>query len=235
MLNDTENPPSLDAFFNGSIDGLQDDHYVIHGNECDICDCDEKADPSEIVYQASSVSSTAITQAKTCPSPHLFHKLCLYTWLHTKLHKDEDATCPVCRTRLIMSARSERMQVCLEQLKSLVGQYNAVIENSLLRMNRIADGYQQAKQDQDDDSTDDAEKLELLNQQRALTTALRTALATNELAEQDLAECLDAIRRVEAYIAISDQVAHTSLSYLMAGQGVVEQEMPPTTAIRAHH
>ncbi|CAG5142732.1 uncharacterized protein ALTATR162_LOCUS1209 [Alternaria atra] len=162
MPNDMTTSPSLDAFFNESVDDLQDDHYVMHGTECDICGASEKVDLIEIVKQASYVSGTALVQTKVCQLPHVFHKLCLYTWLHTKLHKNEDATCPMCRTKFILSARSGEMKVYLEQLQSLVGRYNTVIEESALQMDQIGAAIKRAKQEHDD-STDEVKKLELLN------------------------------------------------------------------------
>ncbi|CAN9094536.1 unnamed protein product [Alternaria alternata] len=203
MPDDTATGLSLSTFFDESVDDLQEDYYVVHGKECDICGCDEKADPSDIVNQASSISSKAVVQTKTCPSPHVFHKLCLYVWLHTKLHKDEDATCPMCRTKFILSAHSKELHTYLELLQSLVERYNTVIEESLLQMNRIADKIKQAKQEEDD-STDDIRKLELSNIRKALTTAQRAATTTNDLAQQDLAQCSGAMRRIAAIIAMSD-------------------------------
>jgi hypothetical protein len=154
--------PSLDAFFNESVNDLQDDHYVMHGNKCDICGASERTDLTEIVKQASSVSSTAVVQTKTCRLPHVFHKLCLYTWLHTKLHKNEDATCPMCRAKFILSARSEEKKVYLEQLQLLVRRYNTAIEESAIQIDQIGAAIKRAKQEHDD-STDGVKKLELLN------------------------------------------------------------------------
>jgi hypothetical protein len=91
----------------------------------------------------------------------------------------------------------------LELLQSLVERYNTVIEESLLQMNRIADKIKQAKQEEDD-STDDIRKLELSNIRRALTTAQRAATTTNDLAQQDLAQCSGAMRRITIIIAMSD-------------------------------
>jgi hypothetical protein len=203
MPDDTATGLSLSTFFDESVDDLQEDCYVVHGKECDICGCDEKADPSDIVNQASSISSKAVVQTKTFPSPHIFHKLCLYVWLHTKLHKDEDATCPMCRTKFILSAHSKELHTYLELPQSLVERCNTVIEESLLQMNRIADKIKQAKQEEDD-STDDIRKLELSNIRRALTTAQRAATTTNDLAQHDLAQCSGAMRRIAAIIAMSD-------------------------------
>jgi hypothetical protein len=204
MTNDITISPSIDAFFDESVVELQDDYYIIHSKECDICGADEKADASEIVEQASNISPTKVVQTKTCPSPHVFHKLCLHTWLRTKIHKDEDATCPMCRTRFILSARSKKMQVYLEQLQSHVRRCNTVIEHTALQMNQIGEEIERAKQEQHGIAADETRKLALLDKRRALVTAQRVAVNTNALAREDLAKCLDAIRRVEAVIVRMD-------------------------------
>jgi hypothetical protein len=68
----------------------------------------------------------------------------------------------MCRTKFILSARSGEMKVYLEQLQSLVGRYNTVIEESALQMDQIGAAIKRAKQEHDD-STDEVKKLELLN------------------------------------------------------------------------
>jgi DNA-directed RNA polymerase subunit RPC12/RpoP len=96
---------SLNAFFAEGVEILPENHYTANDIECDICGEAEEADSPEIVEDAS-ISPTAVVQTYTCSGPHKFHKLCLYNWLHHKLHKDENATCPKCRHKLILSKTS---------------------------------------------------------------------------------------------------------------------------------
>jgi hypothetical protein len=96
-----ETDSRLNAFFADGVDVLPDDHYVAHDIECDICGAAEEADVAEDVDQ-TSVSSTTVVQTKACISPHVFHKLCLYTWLDSNLRQDQDATCPMYRHKLIL-------------------------------------------------------------------------------------------------------------------------------------
>jgi hypothetical protein len=57
------------------------------------------------------------------------------------------------------------------------------------------------KQEEEDDSTDDARKLELSDEIKALAPALHAGMTSNEREKQLMERCLDAIRQVEAYIA----------------------------------
>ncbi|KAL1801052.1 hypothetical protein ACET3X_001394 [Alternaria dauci] len=204
MPNDITTTLSLNKFFNESVDDLEEDHYVVHGNECDICGCDKKADPSDIVNQASSVSSRAIVQTRICPSPHVFHKLCLYMWLSTKLLKDEDATCPMCRTKFILSEHSKDLHAYMQQLVSLLVRFNTVVEESSLQVIRIAEKVKEAMQEEADHSADDAEKLELSERRMALILMHSSAVANNKSARQDADKCSGAVRRVAARIAMRD-------------------------------
>ena len=118
MANNITIDARLDAFFDASVDNLKDDHYVEHGSVCDICRADDMADPPEIIEHASSITRTGVVQTKTCPLPHIFHKLCLYAWMHAKLHRNENATCPMCRNTLIVCSPGPWRESCLEQAEA---------------------------------------------------------------------------------------------------------------------
>lgn len=128
MANDITVDARLDAFFDESAVNLQEDHYVEHGNVSDICNVDHMADPLEIIEQASSIARTAVVQTRTCPLPHIPHKLCLYTWMHTKLHNNEDAICPMCRTTLIAHSPGPWRQSFLEESEALARQTTELLK-----------------------------------------------------------------------------------------------------------
>jgi hypothetical protein len=161
MANDTTINASLDAFFDQSVDNLPENHYVEHGDTCDICRCDRMADPST-VEQASSISRSAVCQTKTCPSPHVFHKLCIYTWMHTKLHSGGDATCPMCRTTIIVFSPVQGIQSNLEAIQSNVSILNNLLERLTLQRTQMDEEIERAEQRLQDDSTDVATRLSLL-------------------------------------------------------------------------
>ena len=118
MANNIAIDVRLDAFFDASVDNLKDDHYVEHGDVCDICRADDMADPSEPIEHPSSITRTAVVQTKTCPLPHIFHKLCLHVWMHANLHRNENATCPMCRTTLIVRSHSPWRASFLEEAEA---------------------------------------------------------------------------------------------------------------------
>lgn len=128
MANDITVDARLNAFFDESVDHLQEDHYVEHGNVCDICNVDRMADPLEIIEEASYIARTAVVQTRSCPLPHISHKLCLYTWMQTKLHSNEDATCPMCRTTLIVHSPGPWRQSFLEESEALARQTAELLE-----------------------------------------------------------------------------------------------------------
>jgi len=128
MANNITIDARLDAFFDASVDNLKDDHYVEHGSVCDICRADDMADPPEIIEHASSITRTGVVQTKTCPLPHIFHKLCLYAWMHAKLRRNANATCPMCRTTLIVSSPGPWRELFLEESESLARQINELFE-----------------------------------------------------------------------------------------------------------
>ncbi|KAF1835853.1 hypothetical protein BDW02DRAFT_596951 [Decorospora gaudefroyi] len=117
--------PSLDEFFENSVETLPDNHYTTNDSECPICGVAEQADPPETLNQMSSISSTSVISTKACSSPHTFHKLCLCIWLHSQLSQGEDATCPACRQTLILS---ETIQAAVERM---ITRYEEEIEESI--------------------------------------------------------------------------------------------------------
>jgi hypothetical protein len=202
MSDDIAISTSLDAFFERSVSNLEDDYYVLHGNECDICG-DEMADPSEISGQASSIPRTAVVQTNTCSSPHIFHKLCLYAWMYTKLHRNEDATCPVCRTKFILSSRSQYLQSFLEELQANVRTYDNMIEKSALQSQRIEAEINRAEQQLQGDSTDEATRLVLLDARKALIAIQSVVMGNSVRARHHQGYCLQIIVLVEESIALS--------------------------------
>ena len=128
MSNDITIDARLDTFFDASVDNLKDDHYVEHGSVCDICRADDMADPPEIIEHASSITRTGVVQTMTCPLPHIFHKLCLYAWMHAKLRRNANATCPMCRTTLIVCSPGPWRESFLEEPESLARQLGELYE-----------------------------------------------------------------------------------------------------------
>ncbi|RMZ68581.1 hypothetical protein GMOD_00008303 [Pyrenophora seminiperda CCB06] len=96
---------ALEKFFANSVENLSANYYSAHECECSICGSDEVADipPAQITSEASTISPTAVVGTSLCPSPHVFHKRCLFTWLCMNLFENKDASCPMCRTKLVFS------------------------------------------------------------------------------------------------------------------------------------
>jgi hypothetical protein len=202
MSDDIAVTTSLVAFFEESASNLEDDYYVLHGKECDICG-DEIADPSEISGQASSISRTAAVQTKSCSSPHIFHKLCLYIWMYTKLHNNEDATYPMCRTKFILSSRSQYLQSFLEELQANVRTYYDMIEKSALQSQRIEAEINRAEQQLQGDWTDEATRLVLLDARKDLIAIQSVVMGNSVRARHHQGYYLQIIVLVEESIALS--------------------------------
>jgi hypothetical protein len=129
--------PNLTTSFTDGVKEPQDDHYTAHDTECEICGEAKEADPS-VIIEPTPVSTTAVVQTEACIIPHVFHKLCLYIWLHSKLREDEDGTCPKCRHTLVLSRISLMQDILRQTLEEAVAYTDTIIEEQTGDCNWIA-------------------------------------------------------------------------------------------------
>jgi len=115
------------------FDDLSDNYYSSRKYVCDICGMDEKADVPEVSEQASTVSSTAVVETGSCALPHTFHRLCFHAWLSMKLYKDEDASCHMCRSKLVLSATSVRLQELLRESLEYADTFDRHLQDAIRR------------------------------------------------------------------------------------------------------
>lgn len=97
---------------------LSDNHFLHVASECAICISAEHAD----IDDTDESSRTSIIKIEACG--HIYHELCLSTWLETQLDNAADGTCPECRQTLVQAeepigALSHIEQVLEQSLESL--------------------------------------------------------------------------------------------------------------------
>jgi hypothetical protein len=87
---------------------LPPNHYRATNTSCSICHCADRAvDPpwTSLSSQMTHISPTHIIRTHDCN--HIFHELCLHTWVATQLEsygvnvQAHHVTCPMCRTVLL--------------------------------------------------------------------------------------------------------------------------------------
>jgi hypothetical protein len=92
----------IDSFFCVGVAVLEDGYYIAHKEHCNICQEQEVDTPATAL--GSSISSTPVIKINACE--HIFHKPCLQTWLIFARSNFRDATCPMCRARLVAAPHS---------------------------------------------------------------------------------------------------------------------------------
>jgi hypothetical protein len=92
----------IDSFFSVGSTVLGDNYYTTHNKSCGICQEQEVDVPPTAL--GNSISSSSVIKVNSCE--HIFHKICLQTWLISTRSNRCDATCPMCRALLVAAPHS---------------------------------------------------------------------------------------------------------------------------------
>jgi hypothetical protein len=128
---------------------LPDDHFLAHNTECDICKVAEATDidyyllahnsegnihaPAEAVGEDASDEDLRKAIIKIDACHHVFHKLCLTTWIDAQLCSTGTGTCPMCRRNLVEGTDQMRTRHIVRRLRSLLVQLRA--DSAAIRVN----------------------------------------------------------------------------------------------------
>ena len=110
-----------------AIQYLSNDYFRVHNTECSICHSADRATHPPETTVTPQIAPTSIVQTATCA--HVFHELCLYTWVTTQL-ATRHATCPMCRHVLVHNPNTATTMLAevSERLEALEREVEGVYE-----------------------------------------------------------------------------------------------------------
>lgn len=114
-----EDENELDAYFRDSVENLLHNHFSASGTDCVIC----RADTED---HAPNTDTTAIVKIKSCG--HVFHKVCLRTWLKSQLVQNNNGSCTMCRDDLVLCFPQRRLKAARDMVEKQYQMYNQNIE-----------------------------------------------------------------------------------------------------------
>jgi len=134
---------------------LPDHYFLTHNTECSICHSADRAAESSQAAQVAptpivQIAPTSIIQTEACA--HVFHELCLYTWVNIQLAM-RHATCPMCRHVLVNNPNTATMMLAevrerLEDLEREVEELYEIMYEQMRRLGQL-EGAQEGEAKED--------------------------------------------------------------------------------------